>query len=149
VSTDGKYLAAAYLVVFVAVLIYVLLIAAKVQRLGGQVGGLVELAREPGDDAGAPLLACADRLRRGRLRVHLAALYAVGDVGRAHRLAAADGAARRPGRAHRRLPVGHLGRLAQPLRLARRRHVPDLGLPSALPAARPRGHAARSRAVPR
>ena len=49
-STDGKYLAAAYLVVFVAVLIYVLLIAAKVQRLERQVGDLVELAREPLED---------------------------------------------------------------------------------------------------
>ena len=49
-STDGKYLAAAYLVVFVAVLVYVLIIAAKVQRLERQVGDLVELAREPLED---------------------------------------------------------------------------------------------------
>ena len=66
-----------------------------------------------------------------------------GDVGRAARLARADRAARRPGRARRRLPVVELGGLAQPLRLARRRRVPDLGLPPALPAARPRGDAAR------
>jgi CcmD family protein len=46
-STDGKYLAAAYLVVFVMVLVYVLIIAAKVQRLERQVGDLVELAGEP------------------------------------------------------------------------------------------------------
>jgi CcmD family protein len=51
VSTDGKYLAAAYLVVFVMVLVYVLIIAAKVQRLERQVGDLVELARESADDA--------------------------------------------------------------------------------------------------
>ena len=49
-STDGKYLAAAYLVVFVAVLVYVLIIAAKVQRLEREVGSLVELAREPLED---------------------------------------------------------------------------------------------------
>ena len=71
------------------------------------------------------------------------------DLGRAHRLARADGAARRAGGARRRLPVVELGRLAQPLRLARRRRVPDLGLPSALPPARPRGHAARRRALRR
>jgi hypothetical protein len=46
-------------------------------------------------------------------------------------------------RAARRLPVVDLGRLAQPLRLARRRRVPDLGLPAALPAARARRDAAR------
>jgi len=52
VSTDGKYLAAAYLVVFVALLAYVLIIAAKLQRLEREVGDLVELARErAGDDA--------------------------------------------------------------------------------------------------
>ena len=51
-STDGKYLAAAYLVVFVALLAYVLIIAAKLQRLEREVGDLVELARErTADDA--------------------------------------------------------------------------------------------------
>jgi CcmD family protein len=51
-STDGKYLAAAYLVVFVALLAYVLIIAAKLQRLEREVGELVELARRRvGDDA--------------------------------------------------------------------------------------------------
>jgi len=49
-STDGKYLAAAYLVVFVALLAYVLIIAAKLQRLEREVGDLVELARERGAD---------------------------------------------------------------------------------------------------
>ena len=75
--------------------------------------------------------------------------HARGDLGRAHRLARADRAARRPGRARRRLPVVELGRLAQPLRLARRRRLPDLGLPAALPPARARGHAARRGALPR
>ena len=41
------------------------------------------------------------------------------------------------------LPVGHLGGRAQPLRLARRRRVPDLGLHAPLPAARPRRDAVR------
>jgi CcmD family protein len=49
-SPGEKYTAAAYLVVFVMVLVYVLIIAAKVQRLERQVGDLVELAREPRED---------------------------------------------------------------------------------------------------
>lgn len=45
-SQSEKYTAAAYLVVFVAVLLYVILIAAKLQRLQREVARLVELARE-------------------------------------------------------------------------------------------------------
>jgi CcmD family protein len=41
-----KYTAAAYLVVFVAVLAYVLIIASKLQRLEREVADLVEIARE-------------------------------------------------------------------------------------------------------
>ena len=44
-STEGKYVAAAYLVVFVVVLAYVLIIAAKLQRLEREVAELNELAR--------------------------------------------------------------------------------------------------------
>jgi CcmD family protein len=50
VSTEGKYVAAAYLVVFVVLLAYVLIIALKLQRLNQEVAELVELAqkrREP------------------------------------------------------------------------------------------------------
>ena len=51
-SAGEKYTAAAYLVVFVGVLAYVLIIAAKLQRLEREVGDLVELARERrADDA--------------------------------------------------------------------------------------------------
>jgi CcmD family protein len=51
-SSGEKYTAAAYLVVFVALLVYVLIIAAKLQRLEREVGELVELARErSADDA--------------------------------------------------------------------------------------------------
>ena len=46
-------------------------------------------------------------------------------------------------------PWGTWAGLAQPLRLARRRRLSDLGLPQAVPAARPRGHAARRRAAHR
>ena len=46
VSSGEKYMAAAYLVVFVGLLAYVLIIAAKLQRLEREVGELVELARE-------------------------------------------------------------------------------------------------------
>ena len=40
-----KYVAAAYLVVFVVLLAYVLIIATKLQRLEREVAELVELAR--------------------------------------------------------------------------------------------------------
>lgn len=43
--SEWRYVAAAYLVVFVAVLVWVTIIAAKLQRLQRQVAELVELAR--------------------------------------------------------------------------------------------------------
>ena len=43
-STGEQYLAAAYLVVFLAVLVYVVIIAAKLTRLEREVATLVELA---------------------------------------------------------------------------------------------------------
>ena len=48
-STEGKYVAAAYLVVFVVLLAYVLIIALKLQRLAQEVAGLVELAQKRRD----------------------------------------------------------------------------------------------------
>ena len=47
-SPSEKYTAAAYLVVFVTVLAWVAIIAAKLQRLQRQLGSLVEKARERG-----------------------------------------------------------------------------------------------------
>ncbi len=47
-STEEKYVAAAYLVVFVVVLLYVLIIAAKVGRLERTLDELVERVRERG-----------------------------------------------------------------------------------------------------
>ena len=44
-STGEKYLAAAYLVVFAAVLAYLVLIALKVSRLERDLAELAELAR--------------------------------------------------------------------------------------------------------
>jgi CcmD family protein len=44
-TASEKYLAAAYLVVFVTVLAYVLIIAAKLGRLEREVAELTELAR--------------------------------------------------------------------------------------------------------
>ena len=44
-TTEEKYVAAAYLVVLLVVLVYVLLMAAKVSRLGRDVAELTELAR--------------------------------------------------------------------------------------------------------
>ena len=48
-STEGKYVAAAYLVVFIVLLAYVLIIALKLQRLGQEVAELVELAQKRRD----------------------------------------------------------------------------------------------------
>jgi len=48
VTPSEKYTAAAYLVVFVAVLAWVAIIAAKLQRLQRQLGDLVEKARSRG-----------------------------------------------------------------------------------------------------
>jgi hypothetical protein len=45
VSASEKYVAAAYLVVFVAVLVWVAIIAAKLARLERDVDELAELAR--------------------------------------------------------------------------------------------------------
>ena len=45
-STGEKYLAAAYLVVFGAVLLYIVLIALKVGRLERELAELAQLARE-------------------------------------------------------------------------------------------------------
>ena len=51
-STGEKYLWAAYLVVFAAVLLYVVLMALKVARLERELAALVELAREREDRNG-------------------------------------------------------------------------------------------------
>jgi CcmD family protein len=52
VSTGEKYTAAAYLVVFLALLAYVLIIATKLQRLERQLGEIVDRLRERGVDGG-------------------------------------------------------------------------------------------------
>jgi hypothetical protein len=48
IPSEWQYVAAAYLVVFVAVLAWVGLIAAKLQRLNRQLADLVEKARDRG-----------------------------------------------------------------------------------------------------
>jgi hypothetical protein len=50
--SEWGYVAAAYLVVFFAVLVWVAIIAAKLQRLQRQLASLVELARERGGARG-------------------------------------------------------------------------------------------------
>jgi CcmD family protein len=55
VSTEGKYVAAAYLVVFVVLLAYVLIIALKLQRLSQEVAELVELAHKRRDPERKPV----------------------------------------------------------------------------------------------
>ena len=45
-TPSEKYTAAAYLVVFVALLAYVLIIASKLQRLQSELAALVERLRE-------------------------------------------------------------------------------------------------------
>jgi CcmD family protein len=52
VSAGEKYTAAAYLVVFLALLAYVLIIAAKLQRLEREVGEMVERLQERRVDGG-------------------------------------------------------------------------------------------------
>ena len=47
-TASEKYTAAAYLVVFLAVLAYVLIIAAKLQRLEREVADLVQRVRDHG-----------------------------------------------------------------------------------------------------
>ena len=49
-TPSEKYTAAVYLVVFVALLLYVLIIASKLQRLERQLGDLTERLRERGID---------------------------------------------------------------------------------------------------
>jgi CcmD family protein len=49
VSTGERYLAAAYLVVFAAVLVYLVIIALKVGRLERDLTELTELARRRAD----------------------------------------------------------------------------------------------------
>jgi CcmD family protein len=48
-TASEKYVAAAYLVVFVVVLAYVLIIAAKLQRLQREVAEIVDLVRSRRD----------------------------------------------------------------------------------------------------
>jgi CcmD family protein len=50
VSSAEKYVTAAYLVVFVVVLGYVLIIATKLQRLERELDELVELARRRSEE---------------------------------------------------------------------------------------------------
>lgn len=45
-TQSEKYTAAAYLVVFLAVLVYVVIMAAKLQRLEREVAELVEVVKE-------------------------------------------------------------------------------------------------------
>jgi CcmD family protein len=52
-TPSEKYTAAAYLIVFVGVLAYVLIIASKLQRLQRQVAALVEQVREKDLEAAA------------------------------------------------------------------------------------------------
>lgn len=48
-TTEEKYVAAAYLVVFLFVLVYFLIMALKLSRLEREVGELAELARKRRD----------------------------------------------------------------------------------------------------
>jgi CcmD family protein len=54
VTQSEKYTAAAYLVVFLAVLIYVVIIGSKLQRLQREVEQLVEIVKEQRADVEVP-----------------------------------------------------------------------------------------------
>ena len=126
-TTAEKYVPAAYLVVLGAVLAYLVIIALKVGRLERE---LAELARAgAGDAAVAELLFWPALLAYGEAAVAYAGdarhpgrarparrRGACGSAGSCRRRCSIAQAAGR-----RRLPLGHVGRLAQPLRLARRR----------------------------
>ena len=159
-TTAEKYVTAAYCAIFAVVLVYVAIIALKLQRLEREVDELVErteAAEEPSTSRCplAELLFWPALLLYGEAAVgyfgdaRTPASPACGDVGRPPRLAAADRAPRGAGGARERLPVGDVGGLAQPLRLARGRGVSDLGLPRRVPAARSRRHADRCGAAHR
>lgn len=45
-STEEKYVAGAYLVVFAFILVYLVIMALKLSRLDREIGELTELARE-------------------------------------------------------------------------------------------------------
>jgi CcmD family protein len=49
-STEAKYVAAAYLVVFLVVLVYVVIIATKLARLERELAELTDLARRRHED---------------------------------------------------------------------------------------------------
>ena len=49
-SSEEKYVAAAYLVVFAFVVLYLVIMALKLSRLEREVGELAELARKHADD---------------------------------------------------------------------------------------------------
>ena len=51
-TAEEKYVAAAYLVVFLFVLVYVVIMAAKLSRLHREVGELTTLARKRREDSG-------------------------------------------------------------------------------------------------
>jgi CcmD family protein len=57
VSAEEKYVAAAYLVVFVVLLAYVLIISLKLQRLERELAELVELAQRRDGDRKAEAVA--------------------------------------------------------------------------------------------
>ena len=48
-STEEKYVAAAYLVVFAFVLVYLVIMALKLSRLDREIAELTELARRKGE----------------------------------------------------------------------------------------------------
>ena len=54
-TTQEKYVAAAYLVVFLVVLVYVLIMAAKLSRLGRDVAELTARVRERKQAGEAPI----------------------------------------------------------------------------------------------
>jgi hypothetical protein len=66
--TAGKYVAGAYVVLFVLVLIYVVIMAIRLSRMEGQLGELLTMAERAGERARVPAERArvpAERDRRG------------------------------------------------------------------------------------
>lgn len=64
----GKYVAAAYLVFLALILIYVAILAARIQRTRDQLNELAELAERRRDEAQPPPAAAADPERTAQAR---------------------------------------------------------------------------------
>ena len=155
-SSGEKYVAAAYGVFVVVVLVWVAILAAKLSRLERETGELARLARRVPQRATRPM---AELLVWPALIAYGEAAFAYAGELRGHgrygRLGiwgvrigwlAQTALLVVQALSARRVPVGNLGRRAQLPLLARRLRLPHLGLQAAVPAVGLARDAGRGRA---